>query len=218
MLPGDDCELGFGDEPCFDDDDADSDGGGGWRLGPEWLHADCLDPCAALDLGTCCKYPAEPLVSRATALADSVDRTAAELGRAHVRADGADGADDRADGADGSGDGADGRAGGCAAAAGELARLLMSVPGLLAQIHAVLPGMSRTAAAQLTCPVGRLGGVADLVCLHGCPWACGDPGAPGRRCEFEPLRPLLEACSEALWAVVAPRGPARPAGFHIPLS
>lgn len=186
MTPDDDCELGLGydgDELYFDDEEED------WRLRPEWLHADCLDPCTALDLGTCCKYPADPLVGRATALAGSVDRAVGELGRE----------------------------GGCAAAAGGLVRLLTSVPGLLAQIHAVLPGMSRTSAAQLTCPVGRLGGVLDLVCLHGCPWACGDPEVPDRRAEFEPLRPLLEACSDALWAALAPRGPAGPEGFHIRL-
>jgi hypothetical protein len=172
MTPDDDYELELDyddeDEFCFDDEED-------WLPRPEWLHADCVDPCTALDLGTCCKYPADPLVSRAVGLVGSVDQALGALGR---------------------GDG-------CAAAAGDLARLLTSVPGLLAQIHAVLPGMSRTSAAQLTCPVGRLGGVLDLVCLHGCPWGCEDPEVPDRRAEFEPLRPLLEACSDALWEAAA---------------
>lgn len=190
MTADDEYELG----PDYEDEDDDEFFSGDeddWRLRPEWLHADCLDPCTALDLGTCCKYPADPLVKRATALADSVDRTVGELGREE----------------------------GCAAVAAGLARLLTAVPGLLAQIHAVLPGMGRTSAAQLTCPVGRLGGAIDLVCVHGCPWTCGDPGVPGRRAEFEPLRPLLEACSDALWAALTSRGPGTSGlpGFFVPL-
>jgi hypothetical protein len=177
MAFDDDYELGDDDDEfCFDEEED------YWRLRPDWLHADCVDPCTALDLGTCCKYPADPLVGRAIALADSVDRTLGELGRGTS----------------------------CVAAAGGLARLLTSVPGLLAQIHAVLPGMTRTSMAQLTCPVGRLDGALDLVCLHGCPWACGDPEVPDRRAEFEPLRPLLKSCSHALWAGLRPgfwRGP-----------
>ena len=173
MAFDDDDELGYDDESCFDGDEEDD-----WRLRPDWLHADCVDPCTALDLGTCCKYPADPLVSRAIALADSVDRALGELGRGDS----------------------------CVAAAGELARLLTSVPGLLAQIHAVLPGMNRTSTAQLTCPVGRLDGVLGLVRLHGCPWVCGDPEVADRRPEFEPLRPLVKACSHALWTAVRPAG------------
>ncbi len=65
-------------------------------------------------------------------------------------------------------------------------RLLTLVPGLLAQVHAVLPGIDRTAAAQLTCPVGRLAEAAEF----------------GPRAEFEPLLPLLEACAHALWAAL----------------
>ena|SRR5271165_199776 len=67
--------------------------------------------------------------------------------------------------------------------------LLASVPGLLAQVHAVLPGMGRTAAAQLTCPVGRLATAAEF----------------GPRPESEPLPtllPLLDACMHALWATL----------------
>jgi hypothetical protein len=186
--PDDDDELGYDheddDEFYFDEEEDD------WRLRPDWLHADCVDPCTALDLGTCCKYPADPLVSRAVALADSVDRTLGQLGRGN------------------SGNN-------CVAVAGDLTRLLASVPGLLAQIHAVLPGMARTSMAQLTCPVGRLDGALDLMCLHGCPWACGDPEVPDRRAEFEPLRPLLKSCSHALWAGLrsgSRRGPASSLG------
>ena len=68
-------------------------------------------------------------------------------------------------------------------------RLLAAVPGLLAQVHAVLPGLDRTAVAQLTCPVGRLAVAAEF----------------GPRPESEPLLPLLpllEACSHALWAAL----------------
>src|SRR3974377_1615450 len=66
--PGDD--EGDEDEEVFYFEDEEDD----WRLRPEWLHADCVDPCAALDLGTCCKYPVSPLVRRALELADSADR------------------------------------------------------------------------------------------------------------------------------------------------
>ncbi|MGH3215495.1 MAG: hypothetical protein ACRDL9_13065, partial [Trebonia sp.] len=49
-----------------------------WLLRPQWLHPDCRNACAALELGTCCKYPDNPLVRVAVDLAESVDRT---LGR-----------------------------------------------------------------------------------------------------------------------------------------
>jgi hypothetical protein len=68
-------------------------------------------------------------------------------------------------------------------------RLLAAVPGLLAQVHAVLPGLDKTAVAQLTCPVGRLALAAEF----------------GPRAESEPLLslfPLLEACEHALWAAL----------------
>ena len=144
-------EEGDENEDVFYFDDEEDD----WRLRPEWLHADCVDPCAALDLGTCCKYPAGPLVRRALELADSADRVLGEAGPG----------------------------------AGDLTRLLRSVPGLLAQVHAVLPSLDRTSAAQLTCPVGRLASSLG-------------PGAPRHGAESEALRPLVEACSDALWAAL----------------
>lgn len=147
--PGDD--EGDENEDVFYFDDEEDD----WRLRPEWLHADCVDPCAALDLGTCCKYPVGPLVRRALELADSVDRVLREAGPG----------------------------------AGDLTRLLRSVPGLLAQVHAVLPSLDRTSAAQLTCPVGRLAGSLG-------------PGGPRHGAESEALGPLVEACSDALWATL----------------
>ena len=153
------------DDECYVDDEDDED------LRPEWLRPDCVNPCLALEMGTCCKDPANPVVRRAVELADAVDRTLGRLGRDE-----------------------------CAPAAAALARLLESMPALLAQVHAVLPGMDATAAAQLLCPVGRLTAVLDRVCLAGCPRACGDPDVPDRRAEFEPLRSLLGECSAALWA------------------
>ena len=72
-------------------------------------------------------------------------------------------------------------------------RLLASVPGLLAQVHAILPGLDRTAVAQLSCPVGRLAVAAEF----------------GPRPESEPLPtllPLLDACSHALWAALGSGG------------
>jgi hypothetical protein len=137
------------DDFYFDDEEDD------WRLRPEWLHADCVDPCEALDLGTCCKYPVSPLVGRALELAESVDRVLGEAGPG----------------------------------AGDLTCLLRSVPGLLAQVHAVLPGLDRTSAAQLTCPVGRLASSLG-------------PGGPRHGAGSEELRPLVEACSDALWAAL----------------
>src|SRR5580693_1548566 len=62
--PVDDDEF-FGYE---DDDDE------GWVPRPEWLHPDCRSVCLALELGTCCKYPDNPLVRVAVELADGVDR------------------------------------------------------------------------------------------------------------------------------------------------
>jgi hypothetical protein len=167
----DETDYEFDNEFYIDDEEDDE-----WPR-PEWLHPDCVNPCLALDLGTCCKGPANPVVRRAVELADAVDRM---LGPDN---------------------------GECVRDAAELARLLESVPALLAQVHAVLPGMEATTVARLLCPVGRLAAALDQVCLAGCPWACGDPDVPDRRAEFEPLRSLLGDCSAALWARVG-GGPA----------
>ncbi|HEX8008266.1 MAG TPA: hypothetical protein VF482_17765, partial [Trebonia sp.] len=113
-------DRAFDDELYLDDEEDDE------CLRPEWLHPDCANPCLALELGTCCKDPANPVVRRAVELADAVDRTLGQLDR-----------------------------GECAPSAAALARLLDSVPALLAQVHAVLPGPDATAVAQLLCPVGR---------------------------------------------------------------
>lgn len=129
-----------------------------WRLRPHWLHPDCVDPCAALDLGTCCKYPAATLVERAVELADTTSAALRRI-RDHERTE----------------------------SSAELARLFSSVPALLAQVHAVLPSLTTTVAAQLLCPIGRLSGSLDL---------------PGRRAEFESVRPLLEECATALVTVL----------------
>jgi hypothetical protein len=153
-----------GEEDEFYPDDDDDDDDDEWSR-PDWLHPDCANPCLALDLGTCCKDPANPVVRRAVELADAVDRVLGRLDR-----------------------------GECAQAAAALARLLGSVPGLLAQVHAVLPDMNTTEVARLLCPVGRLTTVLDQACRAGCPWACEDPDVPDRRAEFEPVRSLLGEC------------------------
>ncbi len=166
----------------YDDEDDDYfyDGRYGYRgLRPEWMHPDCADPCAALEQGTCCKYPADVLVRRALDLAEAVDR-------AHRAFD-----YDEGD---------------CVPTARELARLFESVPGLVAQIMAVLPSVDKTVGAQLLCPIGRLNLVSlELAGRSGCPWACTEHGAPDRRPALAPLVSLLEECDEALWAAILPR-------------
>jgi len=166
----------FGDEDTDDIEDEIA-----WLLRPQWLHPDCRNACAALELGTCCKYPDNPLVRVAVDLAESVDRT---LGRF-------------------------GAVGDCAGPAAELARLFSAVPGLLAQVHAILPRLNATAIAQLLCPVGRLAGALDQACAYGCPWACRDRGVPdrrGRRTGLEPLRPLLAESARAIRAALTGSG------------
>jgi hypothetical protein len=175
----------FGDEDTDDIEDEIA-----WLLRPQWLHPDCRNACAALELGTCCKYPDNPLVRVAVDLAESVDRT---LGRFGAVIPG-----------DASGDSASGDcAGDCAGPAAELARLFSAVPGLLAQVHAILPRLNATAIAQLLCPVGRLAGALDQACAYGCPWACRDRGVPDRRAGLEPLRPLLALLAESAHAIRA---------------
>jgi hypothetical protein len=191
----------FGDTGTDDIDDIDDEIA--WLLRPQWLHPDCRNACAALELGTCCKYPDNPLVRVAVDLAESVDRT---LGRF-----GADGAvvpvipggasEDSESGNSASED--------CAGPAAELARLFSAVPGLLAQVHAILPRLNAIAIAQLLCPVGRLAGALDQACAYGCPWACRDRGVPdrrGRRAGLEPLRPLLAESAHALRAALTGSG------------
>jgi hypothetical protein len=176
----------------FDDDTDDIEDEIAWLLRPQWLHPDCRNACAALELGTCCKYPDNPLVRVAVDLAESVDRT---LGRFGAVIPG-----------DESGNSASGD---CAGPAAELARLFSAVPGLLAQVHAILPRLNATAIAQLLCPVGRLAGALDQACAYGCPWACRDRWVPdrrGRRAGLEPLRPLLAESAHALRAALTGSG------------
>ncbi|HEY5019337.1 MAG TPA: hypothetical protein VII59_21410 [Streptosporangiaceae bacterium] len=136
---------------------------------PEWLPSGCLNVGFALEVGTCCKNPDNRLVGVAVDLADLVDLA---LGRLT---------------------GAD-----CEPPAAELAYRLKLIPGLLAQIHAILPRLNPSALAQLICPVGRLAIAVDQACLYGCPWACGDPDIPDRRPEFAQLGPLLSDCLSSL--------------------
>jgi hypothetical protein len=163
-----------------------------WLLRPPWLHPDCRNACTALELGTCCKYPDNPLVRVAVDLADSVDRTLRGFGTVDAVIPGGTNGD---------------CAGDCAGPAAELARLFSAVPGLLAQVHAILPRLNATAIAQLLCPVGRLAGALDQACAYGCPWACRDPEVPDRRAGLEPLRPLLAESAHAIRAALT--GPGR---------
>lgn len=172
----------FGDEDTDDIDTGDIEDEIAWLLRPQWLHPDCRNACAALELGTCCKYPDNPLVRVAVDLAESVDRTLRRFGAMPADGD-------------------------CAGPAAELARLFSAVPGLLAQVHAILPRLNATAIAQLLCPVGRLAGALDQACAYGCPWACRDPGVPDRRAGLEPLRPLLAESAHAIRAALT--GPGR---------
>lgn len=173
------------DELFFDEDDDEYfyDDPYGYRaLRPEWMHPDCVDPCAALEHGTCCKYPAALLVRRALDLADAVDQALRDF--------------DNSDGDDGD----------CSRAADQLATLFECAPELVAQIRAAVPAAGKTVAAQLLCPIGRLSLLAlELAGRSGCPWACDDHGVPDRRPLLTPLIPLLEDCDEALWATVLPK-------------
>jgi hypothetical protein len=163
-----------------------------WLLRPQWLHPDCRNACAALELGTCCKYPDNPLVRVAVDLAESVDRTLRGFGAVDAVIPGGTSGNCTGD---------------CAGPAAELARLFSAVPGLLAQVHAILPRLNATAIAQLLCPVGRLAGALDQACAYGCPWACRDPSVPDRRAGLEPLRPLLAESAHAIRAALT--GPGR---------
>ena len=171
----------YDDDDCFYNDMDDC-----WEPRPEWMHPDCFDPRAAVEQGTCCKYPANVLVSRALGLAEAVDQALSTFDR-------------------GDGD--------CATTGRGLARLLETVPGLVADVKAAMAGAEQTVGAQLLCPIGRLILlVLELSLRSGCPWACDDHGAHDRRAEIAPIVPLLEECDAALWTVVLPRPRRRSSG------
>lgn len=163
---------GSGDDDCDADDEED------WIPRPEWLHPDCRSVCSALDLGTCCKYPDNPLVRVAVELADSVERAAGRLGEVN-----------------------------CAQAGAELSGWFRQIPGLLAQIHALLPRLNQTARAQLLCPVGALAGALDAACGDDCPWGCDDPAVPDPRGHFRVMIELVAECSAAIRTALG--GPGR---------
>jgi hypothetical protein len=163
------------DDDGFCDDEYDEDDEEDWLPRPEWLHPDCGNVCSALDLGSCCKYPDNPLVRVAVDLAGSADRAAGRLGEVS-----------------------------CADAAAELTDCFRLIPGLLAQIHAVLPRLNQTARAQLLCPVGTLASALDQACGDGCPWGCDDPAVPDRRQAFRPVIELVAECSAAIRAALGP--------------
>jgi hypothetical protein len=155
----------------FDDEyllDEDGDDEDG-RPRPAWLHPNCLNACLALEVGTCCKNPDNRLVAVAVDLADLVDQSFRRLG--NVECEGPD---------------------------AELAYRLKLTPGLLAQIHAILPRLNPTAVAQLLCPVGRLADAIDRVRTYGCPCACENAEMPKLRPEYAHLAPLLSDCLVAL--------------------
>jgi hypothetical protein len=156
------------DEDEVEDEDLEDDDVEDWLPRPEWLHPECRNVCSALDLGTCCKYPDNPLVRVAVDFAGSAGRAVGRVGEA-----------------------------GCAEVAAELTRCFRMIPGLLAQIHAVLPRLNRTARAQLLCPVGALASALDQACGDGCPWGCGE-AMPDRRAELGPMIELVAECSTAI--------------------
>lgn len=164
------------DDPGFDDEfpddefpDEDEEDDEDWLPRPDWLHPGCVNVCSALYLGTCCRYPDNPLIRVAVDLAGSADRAAGRLGEVS-----------------------------CAEAGAELARCFRMIPGLLAQVHAVLPRLNRTARAQLLCPLGTLASALDETCGDGCPWGCDDPAVPDRREAFRPMIELVAECSLAV--------------------
>lgn len=167
LADGDD--DGFADADADDGFPGDEDEGDYWLPRPEWLHPDCRNVCSALELGTCCKYPDNPLVRVAVELADATERVIGRLGEVS-----------------------------CARSGAELAGRFQQIPGLLAQVHALLPRLSQTARAQLLCPVGALAGALDAACGDGCPWACDDPAAEDPRAHFRVMIELVAECSAAI--------------------
>lgn len=95
---------------------------------PQWLHPQCVHPCLATDLGTCCMYPESELVGEVAEVA----KTAAAIGDEIMTGDDPQGA------------------------AARLAEALLPVSGLLDRIMAVLPGLHPVEAYQFICPVERM--------------------------------------------------------------
>jgi hypothetical protein len=173
--PVDDDEF-FGYE---DDDDE------GWVPRPEWLHPDCRSVCLALELGTCCKYPDNPLVRVAVELADGVDRAL----RLAADEDGELPDAGLPDAGLPDTESPDTESPETGLLYAELTRQFRLIPGLLAQIHAILPRLNKTALAQLLCPTGMLAGALDQARVHG-----------GRESATE-LTPVIELVAECAAAI-----------------
>lgn len=171
------CDEEDEDDETYEDDEAYEDDDEDWLPRPEWLHPGCTNVCSALDLGTCCRYADDPLVRVAVDLAGSADRAAGRLGEVS-----------------------------CAEAGAELARCFRMIPGLLAQVHAVLPRLGQAARAQLLCPLGTLAAALDQACGDGCPWGCGDCAVPDRREDFGPMIELVAECSTAVRSALGRTG------------
>jgi hypothetical protein len=129
-LPGDD-----EDEYEYDDlyDDWDDE-----KYRPTWMHPDCESACLALEMGTCCKYPATEMVRQ-------FDDLAGRIGHA-VRwtENGADPAEGIA----------------------ELTQLTGPVSAALATLTARIPALRKPEVLQLICPVGRIDGAFDDACEY----------------------------------------------------
>ena len=125
--------VGEDEEELFDlldnyDTDAEDDDE---RYRPDWMHPDCVSACLALDLGTCCKYPASDVIGQLLGLADQTEAVTKRLDCEEPESVLA------------------------------LIKLGELISIAVARVTAELPAMQRPELCQVVCPLGRISGAIE---------------------------------------------------------
>jgi hypothetical protein len=170
-LDDDDEDLDEDEDEDLDDEEDDF-----MRWSPKWLHRDCASVCLALELGTCCMFPASTLIADLAGLACEMKNAAGEVEFWNDPDPALD----------------------------ELVRQASRAPALFGRVPADLAGLGRNQLFQLICPVGQIAGALAEVCIYGFDEE-SMPEIAQRRPMLMPVHQLAEELGNRLWAAVRAR-------------